>query len=122
MWQKEQVIRELRRRGKKITAQRSLLIDVILTGKCQSCKEIYYEAVQKDKSIGLATVYRMVHMMEELGAVVIGRYGCIQGAAFIKQGEIIDKNHQRVYNEIKQVLTRNGYIDNQEFTVTIVIQ
>ena len=33
------------------------------------CKEIYYEAVKKDPSIGIATVYRMMNLLEEIGAV-----------------------------------------------------
>ncbi len=37
-----------------------MLIDVILEGKCNCCKEIYYQASLKDPSIGPATVYRMV--------------------------------------------------------------
>ena len=122
MWQKEQVIKELRRRGKKITAQRSLLIDVILAGDCQSCKEIYYEAVQKDQSIGLATVYRMVHMMEEIGVSQAGQCkNCMQGVSFVRRGEVIDQGHEDIYNEINQILQKNGYIDQQDFTVTIVI-
>ena len=44
MWQKEQVIDELQKRGKRVTVQRKMLLDVILEGKWVSCKDIYYEA------------------------------------------------------------------------------
>ena len=67
MCQKEQIICELQKRGKRITQQRKILLDVILEEDWNSCKEIYYTAVRRDPSIGLATVYRMVGTMEELG-------------------------------------------------------
>ena len=31
------------------------------------CKEIYYEAAKRDAAIGMATVYRMVSTLEEIG-------------------------------------------------------
>ncbi len=62
---KEYIIRQLRARGCRITEQRRLLIDVILSDECSSCKEIYYEAAKRDPAIGLATVYRMVKTLED---------------------------------------------------------
>ena len=55
------------RKGKRITGQRKILLDVILEGNWSSCKEIYYMASKKDPTIGLATVYRMVGVLEEMG-------------------------------------------------------
>ena len=52
---------------KRITGQRKILLDVILEGNWSSCKEIYYMASKKDPTIGLATVYRMVGVLEEMG-------------------------------------------------------
>lgn len=69
MWQKEQVIVEFQRKGKRITQQRRMLLDVILEGNWSSCKDIYYEAKKKDSKVGMATVYRMVNMLEELGVL-----------------------------------------------------
>ena len=64
---KAQIIGELQRKGKRITGQRKILLDVILEGNWSSCKEIYYMASKKDPTIGLATVYRMVGVLEEMG-------------------------------------------------------
>ena len=69
MWQKEQVIDELQKRGKRVTEQRKMLLDVILEGKWVSCKDIYYEARKKDPGLGLATVYRTVGALEEIGVL-----------------------------------------------------
>ena len=40
MWQKEQVIDELQKRGKRVTEQRKMLLDVILAGNWATCKDI----------------------------------------------------------------------------------
>ena len=69
MWQTEQIIAELQKRGKRITEQRKVLLDVILEGNWTCCKEIYYEAVKRDPSIGMATVYRMRATLEETGVL-----------------------------------------------------
>ena len=67
MWQKEEVIHKLQESGRRVTRQREILLEVILAGSWSSCKEIYYEAAKRDPSIGLATVYRMVSTLEEIG-------------------------------------------------------
>ena len=67
--QKAQIIGELQRKGKRITGQRKILLDVILEGKWSSCKEIYYRASALDPKIGVATVYRMVNTLEQIGAI-----------------------------------------------------
>jgi len=66
---KERIIEQLKRSGCRVTKQRLMLIDVILEGKCNCCKEIYYKASGQDTKIGFATVYRMVNMLEEIGAI-----------------------------------------------------
>lgn len=67
--QKEVIIEKLKERGCRITKQRLTLLDIILTQDCSSCKEIFYQASKKDSSIGPATVYRMVNILEEIGAI-----------------------------------------------------
>ena len=67
--QKEIVISRLRERGCRITRQRMILLDIILGEECSSCKEIYYKAANEDDSIGIATVYRMINLLEEIGAI-----------------------------------------------------
>ena len=69
MWEKEQVIDEFQKRGKRITQQRRMLLDVILEGRWTSCKDIYYEARTLDPNLGMATVYRTVSTLEEMGVL-----------------------------------------------------
>lgn len=66
---KSYILRELKKRGCRITNQRKILIDIILRDECCSCKEIYYQAIKEDSSIGMATVYRMVRTLEEIGLI-----------------------------------------------------
>ncbi|MBQ8663985.1 MAG: transcriptional repressor [Eubacterium sp.] len=63
------VLHELRRQGKRITGQRKVILDIILRQNWENCKDIYYEAIKVDSSIGIATVYRMLDTLEELGVL-----------------------------------------------------
>ena len=67
--QKELILQKLKEQGCRITRQRLMLLDIILEEDCSCCKEIYYKASKKDAGIGSATVYRMVNMLEEIGAI-----------------------------------------------------
>ena len=59
---KSYILQELRKNGCR-------LIDIILQDECCCCKEIYYQAIKKDPTIGMATVYRMVKTLEETGLI-----------------------------------------------------
>ena len=67
--QKDMVIQRLKEEGYRITKQRQIILDIILGNDCSCCKEIYYKASLLDKGIGVATVYRMVSLLEEIGAI-----------------------------------------------------
>ena len=69
MGKKEQIIEKLKENGCRITKQRQMLIDIILENDCSSCKEIFYKASKTDSGIGVATVYRMVNALEDIGAI-----------------------------------------------------
>ena len=76
--QREEILKKLREQGCRITKQRQLLLDIILQEECTCCKEIYFLASKKDpnigmakqdSSIGIATVYRMINTLEDIGAI-----------------------------------------------------
>ncbi|GFI42659.1 MAG: ferric uptake regulator family protein [Dorea sp.] len=60
------VITQLKENGHRITAQRKLLLEIILENEYSSCKEIYFAAKEKDQKMGMATVYRMVQLLEDM--------------------------------------------------------
>lgn len=67
--EKDLVIKRLREEGFRITKQRKILIDMILSETCSCCKEVYILASKKDPGIGIATVYRTVDALEKVGAL-----------------------------------------------------
>jgi Fur family ferric uptake transcriptional regulator len=67
--QKEQILQKLRDSGCRITKQRQILLDIILEKEYTCCKEIYFKALEQDETIGMATVYRMISTLEEIGAL-----------------------------------------------------
>lgn len=67
--QKAYILQKLKQKGCRITRQRLMLLDIILEEECSCCKEIYYRAARQDPHIGTATVYRMVNILEEIGAI-----------------------------------------------------
>ena len=67
--QRSAIVDRLRREGCRITKQRKIILDIILQEECTCCKEIYFLASKKDPNIGMATVYRMINLLEEIGAL-----------------------------------------------------
>lgn len=67
--QRDEIIQKLKGSGCRITRQRLMLLDIILEEDCSSCKEIYFKASKIDPKIGVATVYRMVNALEDIGAI-----------------------------------------------------
>ena len=63
----EYVIALLKEKGFRITKQRKLIIDIILSSDGASCKEIYHKVITKDSTVGTATVYRMIRLLEDVG-------------------------------------------------------
>ena len=66
---KEVIIQKMKDSGCRITKQRMILLDIILEEDCSCCKEIYFKAYKKDSKIGVATVYRMINSLEEIGVI-----------------------------------------------------
>lgn len=128
--QKEMVLQRLKENGCRITKQRKILLDIILQEECGSCKEIYYKAATLDSSIGVATVYRMVNLLEEIGAISrknMYRISCgmncnRENACVI---ELDDQTFFRLssgewYKVISEGLRCMGYVDWQEFTIVTI--
>ncbi len=66
---KEEIIKRLRENGCRITTQREVLIEIIMESENICCKEIYYNAYKKKARIGIATIYRFLNTLEEIGAI-----------------------------------------------------
>lgn len=69
MTKQEMILEELKKKGLRITNQRKIIIDVILSNDFLCTKEIYYKVSQLDSTIGIATVYRMINELEDMGVI-----------------------------------------------------
>lgn len=125
------IIDELRSKGYRITNQRQLLIGIILENECSSCKEIYYKAIKEDPTVGIATVYRIVKTLEDLG--VINRKN-LYNIAYENlntqtdhsvllvsgdSGEVVELKKGNWFNQLETELRLNGLIDNHNISIVI---
>ena len=83
MSRQDYVLQELKKHGKRITGQRKIIIEIILQQDWENCKDIYYEAIKKDSSIGIATVYRMLDTLEEIGILEKRCSYCVRQEKFV---------------------------------------
>ena len=67
--QRSAIMNRLRQAGCRITKQRKIILDIILQEECTCCKEIYFLASKRDPNIGMATIYRMINLLEAIGAL-----------------------------------------------------
>lgn len=132
------ILEELKKRNCRITAQRKLIIDIILENKCSCCKEIYYQAIKKDATIGIATVYRMLALLEEIGAIDRKNMYQIQSETLGENNVMtsaqeekiifVDKNNQveliqaSLYNEIKEHLKNRGMIQDEDIAIVVKVK
>lgn len=130
---KEDIIDMLRSNGLRITEQRKTIIDIIVNEEYSCCKEVYFLAHKKDSSIGVATVYRMINVLEDMGAISrknIQKNACNGRCCDMKGGCTIvtDQSKQIILSEadlqeaLKYIMEKNGYADVEEIKAVLVNQ
>ena len=122
--QRDLIIEKLKEKGLRITRQRKILLDIILEGECSCCKEIYYKVQEKDKNIGPATIYRMVNMLEQIGAIsrknmyrISGCAACCQenGCTVRLSDDTVCKLSYEAWKQVvREGLKNMGYIGDQD--------
>ena len=128
--QKESVLKTLKDKGCRITNQRKVLLDVILDEECTSCKEIYYKAVEIDTNIGAATVYRMVNLLEDIGAIsrrniykISCNLECVKDNACtieLDDNMVYHLSRTEWNSVIMKGLKACGYLDNQKVNRIVI--
>ena len=110
----------LRKKGFRVTRQRQIILDVIFDNDCSSCKEIYYLAARKDPGIGMATVYRMVNTLTEIGVLQAAALRPAQGCGLaagldieLSDGDVVHLNKEETMSVINTILRRKGIRDNR---------
>ncbi|MCR5536956.1 MAG: transcriptional repressor [Succinivibrio sp.] len=65
----EDTLRKLELSGLRMTMQRRHIIEILTTSQCTSPKELWYEAKQYVPDLGIATVYRLINRLEQIGVL-----------------------------------------------------
>ncbi|MGL5151095.1 MAG: Fur family transcriptional regulator [Clostridium sp.] len=97
---------ELKKRGGKLTPQRRAIVDTIISneGKHLTTEEIYDEVKEACPEIGLATVYRTVTLLEEMG--IVCRLDLSDGCSRYELAHMDEthRHHHLVCNKCNKVL------------------
>ena len=65
----EDTLRKLEASGLRMTVQRRHIIEILTSSQCTSPKELWYEAKQFVPDLGIATVYRLINRLEQIGVI-----------------------------------------------------
>lgn len=129
----ENIIARLKEKGLRMTDPRKLIINIVANEEFSCCKEVYFLAHKKDPNIGIATVYRMINILEDIGAisrknlqktVCTGRCCDMKGGCTI----VTDKSKQIILSEadieeaLKYIMEKNGYSTMDEIKAVLVNQ
>ena len=122
MSRKDEIIERLKENGCRITKQRKILIDIILENDCASCKEIFYKASQEDKKIGVATVYRMINALEEIGAIsrknmyrIESGENCVGGCDIVLEDDTVFRMPKEKLDQIvRDGARQRGYLSDSK--------
>ncbi len=129
----DNIIARLKEKGLRLTEPRKLIINIVANEEFSCCKEVYFLAHKKDPNIGIATVYRMINILEEIGAisrknlqktVCTGRCCDMKGGCTI----VTDKSKQIILSEadieeaLKYIMEKNGYSTVDEIKAVLVNQ
>ena len=118
----EDTIRKLEQSGLRMTIQRRHIIEILTSSKCTSPKELWYEAKEYVPDLGIATVYRLINRLEQIGVISKARNLGMQnvepklGTLKDKTGNIIKQegSTQELAALIKQGLMTSGKIKAEE--------
>lgn len=69
----EETLQKLEKSGLRMTVQRRHIIDILTKSQCSSPKELWYEARQYVPDLGIATVYRLINRLEQIGVLAKNR-------------------------------------------------
>lgn len=126
---KDEILMLLRKKGMRVTRQRRLILDTVFAHECTCCKEIYYQVAKKDKSIGIATVYRMINVLTELGVFCTGTpyrlsgpdTDCAGCRAVLADQSVVEFGEKELQEALEEALSRKGYSDEPKIERLILL-
>lgn len=117
----EETLRKLEASGLRMTVQRRHIIEILTSSQCTSPKELWYEAKQFVPDLGIATVYRLINRLEQIGVISKARNLGMQKVE-PKLGTVTDDKGRKLLNAgttrdlaqlIKQGMIARGTIGPQ---------
>lgn len=129
----EDIFDRLKSNGLRITEQRKTIVEIITNEEYSCCKEVYFLAHKKDSSIGIATVYRMINVLEEIGAISrknIEKTNCNGRCCDMKGGcTVVTEDSKKIIlseadieEALKYIMEKNGYANIEEIKAVLVNQ
>ena len=133
MLSKEDILARLKENVLRLTEQRKLIVDIIANEEYSCCKEIYILAHKKDDTIGVATVYRMINVLEEIGAISrknIQKANCNGRCCDMKSGcTIVTEDSKQIMiseadlqEALKYIMEKKGIETAEEIKAVLVNQ
>ena len=130
---KEDILARLKENGLRLTEQRKLIVDIIANEEYSCCKEIYILAHQKDETIGVATVYRMINVLEDIGAISrknIQKANCNGRCCDMKSGcTIVTEDSKQIMiseadlqEALKYIMEKKGIETAEEIKAVLINQ
>lgn len=124
----EDTLRKLEQSGLRMTVQRRHIIDILTRSQCTSPKELWYEARQYVPDLGIATVYRLINRLEQIGVLAkarnlgISRVRPELGSISNSQGKPVQMRRKLLLSDvIRMGLISYGVIgNNNKIDVTLV--
>lgn len=129
----EEIYAKLKENGLRMTQQRKIIIDIITHEEYSCCKEIYVLAHRRDESIGIATVYRMLNVLEDIGAINrknIEKASCNGRCCDMKGGcTVVTEDSKRIMlseddiqEALKYIMKKNGYANVDDIKAVLIKQ
>ncbi len=129
----EEIMLRLKEKGLRMTEPRKLILNIVANEEFSCCKEVYVLAHKKNPNIGVATVYRMLNILEEIGAVKkknIQKTACTGRCCDMKGGctVVTEKSREIILSEtdveeaLKYIMKKNGYANVDEIKAVLINQ
>jgi len=100
--------------GYRLTVPRQIILDVLAdTTKHPSAEEIYITVHKKYPLIGLATVYRTLELLVQLGLIFKFDFGDGKARYELIQGSKEDHHHHLVCTRCKRIVNYTEFIDDE---------
>ena len=97
--------------GMRLTSQRKLILKILIENSDQhlSANDIYLKAKEKDKSIGIATIYRNIDILDKINIIDKRNFGD-DTAKYEFAWKEKEKHHHLICYDCKKIIEISGLL------------